>query len=88
MKHLDPKGRPSPDRRSRVAGLTCFPLRKMYSDSIPGKTVSEPPKIEKVEKIDLVNDKWSRGGRGGGRGRGGRGRGGRGRGGTTSMQVD
>ncbi|KAG8979040.1 hypothetical protein FRC05_009250 [Tulasnella sp. 425] len=60
---------------------------KMYSDSIPGKTVSEPPKIEKVEKIDLVNDKWSRGGRGGGRGRGGRGRGGRGRGGN-SMQVD
>ncbi|KAG9050915.1 hypothetical protein FS837_001089 [Tulasnella sp. UAMH 9824] len=60
---------------------------KMYSDGIPGRTVTEPPKIEKLEKIDLVNDKWTRGGRGGGRGRGGRGRGGRGRGGN-SMQLD
>ncbi|KAG8988077.1 hypothetical protein FRB90_002971 [Tulasnella sp. 427] len=62
---------------------------RMYSDGIPGgKIVSEPPKIEKLEKIDLVNDKWSRGGgRGGSRGRGGRGRGGRGRGGNN-MQLD
>jgi len=53
---------------------------RMYSDGIDGGiTVTRPP------KIDLVNDKWTRGGRGGGRARG---RGGRGRGRGDKMQVD
>jgi len=61
---------------------------KMYSDSIDGGvTITRPP------RIDIVSDKWTRGGGGGGgnsrsgRGRG-RGRSGRGRGASDSMQVD
>ncbi|KAG9038292.1 hypothetical protein FRB95_002253 [Tulasnella sp. JGI-2019a] len=50
------------------------PKGKMYSDNIDGGvTITQPPKIEKIEE-----ERWTRGGRTGGRG--GRGRGGRGRG--------